>query len=224
MLNILWHDIRISALFILLVVAVWLMGALSMLRHGDAYFWWCQAFVLALVGLPEGLRWQAGSDRLLHSLPVSRTDVVRGRVLAAVGFLAAAGVLSAALAAALAALSLAARGVWIPWVEPATAILFLAVAAPLVAIEMMAFHRWPAGWAAGVVAVVLMATVTSIQLLSPGVSGGALTGAGGMVDAARDLIARVGAAWVWAAAVGAAGVVLLFSSRVSERCERRREF
>lgn len=224
MLNILWHNLRISALYWLLVVPVWVMGALSTIRHGDAYCWWGVVFALTLAGLPEAIRWRADSDRLIHSLPVSRTDVVRGRVLAAVVVLLAAWLLTAVLAAALAAVSLAARGVWLDWVEPSTALVWLAITAPLVAIETVAFHRWPAGWAAGIVIVALMLVFAASQWSVAGASGGVLTGADGMRDVVRHIDSRAGVATAWAGTAAAAVAAFLAAVHVSAWMDCRRDF
>lgn len=223
MLNVLWQHLRTSALFEALIVCVWALGSLPVFRHGDAFFWWTVAFAVAVVQMPYAVEWRAGTERLIHSLPVSRAQVAYGHVLAAAGAVAVALGLAAAIAAGLASLVWGIRGTWPAWVAPEAALVYVAVATPLVGLQVIANHRWSMAVAGVVTSLAFLLAFVAVALLTLG-PGGPLSGPRGLFELTRQTIESTGWPLAGAAVVAGAGTVFWLAARACRTACERREF
>jgi hypothetical protein len=233
MLNLFLKDVKAGAIFLWAVVPLNVVAALQVSRSGGAFFWanvTCAALILVAVSM---LEWKNDAEPFVHSLPVTRAMVVRGRYLTA----AAVGLLSLLVGATVGTArgsGLAAQGMpWPRWVSGDMALAFLLAFAVVAAVYLPCFFRW--GFGRGNVAAAL---VLAGGIVVTGLAGPAGTGiqaaAGGA--AARGLppgqiplgvallVERVGLAAGCLIVVALAALLLAVSAQVASRVYERREF
>ena len=234
MLNLFLKDVRAGAIFLWAVVPLNAVLALQVSRSGAGFFWAnvsCAAFILVAASM---LEWKNDAEPFVHSLPVTRAMVVRGRYVTA----AAIGVLSLSVVAGVGAargLSLAARGV--PWprlVSGDMALAFLLAFAVIVAVYLPCYFRW--GFGKGNVAAAL---VIAAGIIFSGIMGRAATGlpalpGWGAADAGVPpgripqgvavLVERLGLAAGGLIVLALAAGLLLVSAQIAVRAYERREF
>jgi hypothetical protein len=235
MLNLFLKDVKAGAIFLWAVVPLNIVAALQVSRSGGGFFWAnvaCAALIL--VGV-SALEWKNDTGPWVHSLPVTRTSVVRGRYLTA----AAVGLLSLLVAATVGlarGLGLAMRGApWPRWVAGDMALAFLLAFAVVAAIYLPCYFRWGFGKGNIAAALVLAGGIIASGLIGQNVAGSPLAGidasrahagvpAGLIPQAVARLVEQRGPAAGGALALGAAALVLWLSSLVAVRGYRRQEF
>lgn len=233
MLNLFLKDLRAGAVFLWAAVPFYVLWGLQVFSFGGAFFWGTVISASLLVVGVCTLDWKNGADLLVHSLPVTRADVVRARYLTA----AAAGALSLALGAALgigAAFLLESRGVpWPRWVAADVALAFVAAYALVIAVYLPCHFRWGFGRGNLVAALVLALGLVLADATRPFASeaagaAGAARAAGlplGQIPAGVSLfVGRMGLPAASILVLAAAAALLWLSSELAVRAVRRREF
>jgi hypothetical protein len=234
MLNLVWKDLRAAALYYCAIVPVLAFASLTGLRSGDAFFWWNVVSAAVLVATPMALDWSEGADRFVHSLPVSREDVVRARYAHA-ALIAAASFAASLGEAALVTWALSGSGVaWPPWIRTETALAFLLAASGVIALFLPCVFRFGFGAGPGVFAAIVIAGGFAIVPIGRAVGAIGpekfdLRGVQGIPGgpAARIVVQAVaasGQAGAAAAVVGGAAALLWASMRLSVRFHQSREF
>jgi ABC-2 type transport system permease protein len=234
MLNLFLKDVKAGAIFLWAVVPLNAVVALQMSRSGAGFFWanvTCAVFILVGVSM---LDWRNETARFVHSLPVTRAMVVRGRYLTA----AAVGLLSLLVGAAVGTargLGRAAQGApWPRWVAGDVALAFVLAFAVIAAVYLVCYFRW--GFGKGNVAAAL---VIAAGVVVSGIAGRAATGvpalatAGGagsgvppgrIPQAVAALVDRVGLAAGGIIVLALAAGLLLVSAQIAARAYERQEF
>jgi hypothetical protein len=222
MLKLFLKDVKAGAIFLWAVVPLNIVAALQVSRVSGAFFWAnvaCAAFILVGVSM---LEWKNDADPFVHSLPVTRAMVVRGRYVTA----AAIGLLSLLLAAAVGtarALGLAAQGAaWPRWVSADMALAFVLAFAVVAAIYLPCYFRW--GFGKGNVAAAL---VLAAGIVVSGITGGPVQGGmppGRIPEGVALLVERTGLAGGGIIVLGAAAALWWLSSQVAVRAYRQQEF
>jgi len=233
MLNLFLKDVRAGGIFLWAVVPLNIVAALQVSRSGGAFFWAnvaCAALILVAVSM---LEWKNDAEPFVHSLPVTRAMVVRGRYLTA----AAIGLLSLLVGATVGTargLGLAAQGMpWPRWVSGDMALAFLLAFTVVAAIYLPCHFRW--GFGRGNVAAALVLTA---GIVVTGLAGPALTGiqaaAGGAAQRGLPpgqipqgvalLVEHVGLVAGGIIVVALAAGLLAVSAQVAARAYERREF
>lgn len=233
MLKLFVKDVKAGAIFLWGIVPLNAVTVVTVSRSGDAVFWANVTFAAFVLVWLSMLEWKNGSDLFVHSLPVTRAMVVRGRYLSAIAI----GLLSMFVAAAIgiargAGLEMR-GGVWPRWVAADTALAFLLAYAIVAAIYLPCYFRWgfPRGNVAA--ALVLAAGIILSSAAGPAAMGIATSlpeatarhgvTAGIIPLGVARLVERLGLAGGGAAALGVAGVLLWVSSAVAVRACRRQE-
>ena len=235
MLTLMRKDLRVVAgfgwLLAWLVAPSYLVPVMTASRAGGMIFWVNVAFATAALVSVCLLEARSGADRFIHSLPVTRADVVRARYGTAIA-LAAVVLGIGATAGMMRALATASPGAaWPRWFSPDVGLAYLVVMAVVIAVYLPCFFRWGYGRGSVAAAVLLAGLVIagdaigneaeSLTMLAPG--------AGGLP---RGLVVRtvVAMADTWGLAAtsvialaGAAGT-LAVSAAAASRMYRRREF
>jgi hypothetical protein len=83
MLNLFLKDVKAGAIFLWAVVPLNMVAALQVSRSGAGFFWanvTCATLILVAVSM---LDWKNEAEPFVHSLPVTRAMVVRGRYVTA---------------------------------------------------------------------------------------------------------------------------------------------
>ena len=234
MLNLFLKDVKAGAVFLWVVVPLNVVAALQVSRSGAGFFWanvTCAALILVGVSM---LEWKNDARPFVHSLPVTRSMVVRGRYVTA----AAIGLLSLLIAATVGmarGLSLAAQGApWPRWVSGDMALAFLLAFAVIAAIYLPCHFRWGFGKGNVAAALVLATGIVASSVMAPAAPGLPALAAGGAARAGVPpgripqgvavLVERVGLAAGAFIVLGAAAVVLWVSSQVAVRAYRQQEF
>jgi hypothetical protein len=234
MLNVFLKDVRAGAIFLWAVIPLNGVLALQVSRSGGAFLWAnvaCAALILVAVSM---LDWKCGLEPFVHSLPVTRAAVVRGRYLTAI----AVGLLSLTVAAVVGvarALGLLSQGgAWPRWVAGDMALAFLLAYAVVAAIYLPCYYRWGFGKgnvaaalavAAGVI-VADLAGRASPELPSPSGSGPISGGmpAGLIPQGVARLAGHYGLAAGGVVVLLVAAGLLWASSQLAVRAYRNREF
>jgi len=234
MLNLFFKDVRAGALFLWAAVPLSVVTALQVSRSGGAFFWanvTCATLILVAVSM---LEWKYDADPFVHSLPVTRAMVVRGRYLTA----AAIGLLSLLVGTAVGtarALAFAAQGApWPRWVAPDMALAFVLAFAVIAAIYLPFFFRWGFGRGNVAAALVLTAGIIVSGIIAPAAAGLPALAAGsaahGGVPPGRIpqgvalLVERVGLAAGGIIVLTLAAGLLVISAQLAVRAYEPREF
>ena len=234
MLRLVRKDLQVAAgfgwLLAWLVAPSYLVPALAAARGGGAIFWLDVAFATAALVSICLMDARSGADRFIHSLPVTRADVVRGRYGTAVLLGAGSGLLGTLVGVAPALTSASAAAAWPRWLSPDVASAYVVVMAVVIAVYLPCYYRW--GYGRGSVAAAL---AMAGLVIAGDVAGGALIAGpvaarelglpGGFVVRAAVVIADTwGAGAAGLLAVGGASALLALSAAASIRWYGRREF
>ena len=231
MLNLFFKDVRAGALFLWAAVPLNVVTALQVSRSGGAFFWanvTCATLILVAVSM---LEWKYDADPFVHSLPVTRAMVVRGRYLTA----AAIGLLSLLVGTAVGtarALAFAAQGApWPRWVAPDMALAFVLAFAIVAAVYLPCYYRWGFGKgnvaAALVVAAgIIVTSITAPAFTATATGGAALVGVppGRIPHGVAALVDRFGLMAGGAIVLALAAGLLAASAQLAARTYERREF
>ncbi len=233
MLNLFLKDVKAGAIFLWAVVPLNVVAALQVSRSGGAFFWanvTCAALILVAVSM---LEWKNDAEPFVHSLPVTRAMVVRGRYLTA----AAVGLLSLLVGATVGTargLGLAAQGMpWPRWVSGDMALAFLLAFTVVAAIYLPCHFRWGFGRGNVAAALVLTAGIVVIGLAGPALTGiqAAASGAaqsgvppGRIPQGVALLVEEVGLVAGGIIVMALAAGLLAVSAQVAARAYERREF
>jgi hypothetical protein len=233
MLRLIRKDIRVIAAFgwliAWLVAPSYLVPAMVAARAGGAMLWVHVAFGAAAIVSACLLEARSGADRFVHSLPVTRADVVRGRYGTAV--VAALIVMGVGAAFGLVVGAASPDGAWPRWLAPDAGLAYLVVMAIITAVYLPCYFRW--GYGAG--------SVVAAMLLAGLVLAGDAAGSAARMDTAggqaqpglpRGLVMRLTAAAVgqWGlvaasfAAFAVAAMLLAASAAIAARAYRNRQF
>ena len=211
MLSLIGKDLRAGAPYIALKIVVLGLLLIGAVLAGKVFLVLSCVIAGALVALAPALDWSLDADTFVHSLPASRSDVVRARyatsVLLSAGWLAL---------AALIALGFASRvadggGVWPAWVALETALTAVVYVSVFIALFLASVFRFGTG-PGGLIAIMAFAVLAplGIRVVRP--------------EALAELMASVGAVVACAGVVMAMAAVIWVSMRASMRCYERREF
>jgi hypothetical protein len=234
MLNLFLKDVKAGAIFLWAVVPLNIVAALQFSRSGGVFFWanvTCAAFILVAISM---LEWKNDAEPFIHSLPVTRAMVVRGRYLTA----AAIGLLSlsvAALVGAARGFALSMKGSpWPRWVAGDTALAFVLVFAVVAAIYLPCYFRWGFGRGNVAAALALAAGIIVLDVLGPVVTGVLGTSAAGAAYGGlpAGVIPQGVARLVRGAGLAAGSVIVLavsagllaVSAQLAVRASERQEF
>jgi len=233
MLNLFLKDVKAGAIFLWAVVPLNVVAALQVSRSGGAFFWanvTCAALILVAVSM---LEWKNDAEPFVHSLPVTRAMVVRGRYLTA----AAVGLLSLLVGATVGTargLGLAAQGMpWPRWVSGDMALAFLLTFAVVAAIYLPCHFRWGFGRGNVAAALVLAGGIVVAGLAGPALSGiqAAAGGAaqrglppGQIPEGVALLVEQVGLVVGGSIVMALAAGLLAVSAQIAARAYERREF
>jgi hypothetical protein len=231
MLNVLLHDLRASALWLLPVIFVGLAGALPTARVGQAFFWWNILLATATALLAPTVEWREGTSTFLHSLPASRDQVVAARFVGGALAILIVCIVAAALALGVAAAVSAVGRPWPAWVTGDVLLAFVVVAASVIGPSLVLIFRFGLGPGSAASAVYLLACAACVEAAGTWVGGDVgsadlrFEAAGGIVRAAVSAAAgRMGFPVAAIGAVTAAGLIMWGTARAAQRAHRRREF
>jgi hypothetical protein len=234
MLNLFIKDIKVGAIFLWAIVPLYVVTALQVSRVGAGFFWvnvTCASLLLVSVSM---LDWKNEAEPFVHSLPVTRAMVVRGRYLTAI----AGGLLSLAIGSAIGAArgaSLVMRGEpWPRWVAGDVGLAFVLVFAFIASVYLPCYFRWGFGKGNVAAALVLAAAAIASDIVGPAITGVAAgPGAtlayagvprGQVTQGVAHLASRYGLAPAGLIVLGLAAVLLTVSAQVAARAYRRQEF
>jgi hypothetical protein len=235
MLTLMRKDLRVVAgfgwLLAWLVAPSYLVPVMTASRAGGMIFWVNVAFATAALVSVCLLEARSGADRFIHSLPVTRADVVRARYGTAIALAAVVLGIGAAAGMALALATAPPGAAWPRWFSPDVGLAYLVVMAIVIAIYLPCYFRWGYGRGSVAAAVLLAGLVIagdaigneadSLARLAPG--------AGGLP---RGLLVRtvVAMADTWGLAAASLAVaaavagLLAASAALAVRAYRTREF
>ena len=227
MLRLIQKDVRVIAAFgwliMWLVAPSYLVPAMLAARAGGAFLWVNVAFGAAAIVSVCLLDARSGADRFIHSLPLTRTDVVRGRYGTAV--VLALIVMLVGIAFGLTAGLASQDGVWPRWLSPDVGLAYLVVMALLIAVYLPCYFRW--GYGAGtVVAAVLLAGLVIAGDAAGGAMGASPPGlpSGLVVRLTVAAVERWGLVVASIAGVAGGGLLLAASAALAARGYRGRQF
>jgi hypothetical protein len=211
MLSLVGKDLRAIALPLCLIVPTLGLPGVGALLAGQVYLVLSCAIAANLVAVAPAIEWSVGADPFVHSLPVSRVDVVKARYAASL--LLAAGCLAlAASTAVVFASSVVGHGsVWPAWVALETALAAAIYVSVYIAVFLGCVFRF--GTATGGV-VSALAIAVLIPLGARYVKPEALAK---LMEAMGTVPAAVGVMLAMA-------LLIWLSMRISMRCHERREF
>jgi hypothetical protein len=235
MLTLMRKDLRVVAgfgwLIAWLVAPSYLVPAMTASRAGGTIFWVDVAFATAALVSLCLLDARSGADRFVHSLPVTRTDVVRARYGTAVALAVVVLAIGAATGMARAIATAPPGAAWPRWFAPDVGLAYLVVMTVIIAVYLPCYFRWGYGRGSVVAALLLAGLVIGGDVL--GGEAGLLSGlAPRPAGLPRGLVVRAVVAMVDARGLAAAGVIALAgaaamlaaSAEVASRLYRRREF
>jgi len=229
MLRLIQKDLRVIAAFgwliVWLVAPSYLVPAIAAAGTGRVFLWVNVAFAAAALVSVCLLDARSGADRFIHSLPVTRADVVRARYVTAIVLAIIVLGIGAAVGVARALASASSGEAWPRWLAPEIGLAYLVVMALLIAVYLPCYFRW--GYGAGtVVAAVLLA-----GLVIAGDAAGRAMGAA-PPGLPRGLVVRLTVAGVerWGlvvasmAGAAAGGLLVAASAALAARGYRDRQF
>jgi hypothetical protein len=232
MLKLFETDLRVCAVFLWVVVPLYLVTALTTSGFGGVYFWINVTIACQLLVGVSMLDWKNDAARFILSLPVTRATAVKARYATAV-LIGLASLAVGALVGLSRALVLTTRGQpWPRWMAADVGLAFVFVFAFIVAIYLPCYFRWGYGKGAVAAALILASTIVASDVLWPFVLGTVSGAAAGGDDLPRGSVAhgvallasRLGLAAAGIVVMGAAAVMLWLSAQASVRAYQRREF
>jgi len=229
MLTLVRKDIAVVAAFgwliVWLVAPSYLVPAIAAARTGRVYLWVNVAFAAAAIVSVCLLDARSGADRFIHSLPVTRADVVRARYVTAI--VLAIGVLGIGTAVGVIHVLAAAPSgeAWPRWLAPDVGLAYVVVMTLLIAAYLPCYFRW--GYGAGtIVAAVLLAGLVIAGDVAGGAMGAAPPGLprGLAVRLTVAAVERWGLVAASIAGVAGGGLLLAASAALAARGYRDRQF
>jgi hypothetical protein len=211
MLSLVGKDLRAGALYLAVKAPVLGLFLLESLLIGKRFVIVASVEAAILAVVASALDWSVGAEPFVHSLPVSRRDVVKARYAT---FLLLSGVwlaVAAITALIVASIVLARGGIWPAWVALEAVLRAVIYVGVFIAIFPACVFRFGMG-RGGVVATLVLAVLAplGISLVRPA-DVEWLLGAIGIVPACAGVTVAV-------------GLVIWMSMRISMRCYERREF
>jgi ABC-2 type transport system permease protein len=234
MLTLVRKDLQVAAgfgwLLAWLVAPSYLVPALAAARGGGVLFWLDVVFATAALVSICLMDACSGADRFIHSLPVTRADVVRGRYGTAVLLGAVSAVLGAVVGVVPVLTSASTAAAWPRWLSADVAAAYVVVMSAVIAVYLPCYFRW--GYGRGSVAAAL---AMAGLIIAGDVAGGAIGAgplaprqpglpAGIVVQAAVAMADSWGTATAGVLAAASASTMLALSAAVSVRWHGRREF
>lgn len=235
MLTLMRKDLRVVAgfgwLLAWLVAPSYLVTAFAAARSGAVMFWLDVVFATAALVSVCLMDARSGADRFIHSLPVTRADVVRGRYATAVLLGAGSAVLGALVGGVTALTSAPAAAAWPRWLSPDVGLAYLVTMAIIIAVYLPCYFRWGYGRGSVTAAVLLAGLVIAGDVVGrqSGILAGLTADANGLP---RGLVVRsvvamadmLGMAAACAITLGGAATLLAASAAAAARAYRRRDF
>jgi hypothetical protein len=235
MLTLMRKDLQVVAgfgwLIAWLVAPSYLVPVMTASRAGGMIFWVNVVFATAALVSVCLLDARSGADRFVHSLPVTRTDVVRARYGSAVTLAIVVLGIGAAAGMALSTATAPSGANWPRWFAPDVGLAYLVVMAVIIAVYLPCYFRWGYGRGSVVAAVVLAGLVIAGDVIGreAGLASGLAPHPAGLP---RGLVVRAVVAVADARGLASAGVVALAgaaavlaaSAAAASRLYRRREF
>jgi hypothetical protein len=235
MLTLMRKDLRVVAgfgwLLAWLVAPSYLVPAITASRSGGMIFWVDVAFATAALVSVCLVDARSGADQFVHSLPVTRTDVVRARYGTAVALALIVLGIGAATGMARDIATAPPGAAWPRWFAPDVGLAYLVVMAVIIAIYLPCYFRWGFGRGSVVAAVLLAGLVIAgdviardADLVSGLPSRPAGLPRGLVVRAVVGMADARGLAATGAVALAGAAAILAASAAAASRLYRRREF
>ena len=226
MLSLIYKDVRVGLPFLLMVVAMFILGSLGAVR-APVFFWVSLVFATMLMFGLSQMDWRHGVDRFVHSLPVSRDLVVYSRYGSAL--------LGGALTLTIAGVSGVLRGMafdsvgraWPRLVSADVALAWVVLFAAIVALYLPCYFRWGhgKGYVVGALAIAAGAVAGDLVQQAAGRGDGeAGLPQGLVVLGVVEAAARLGLPLTAALVLGASGLMLVVSAQLSAWVYRSREF
>ena len=211
MLSLVAKDFRVIALHLCVMVPTLGMVALGAVWSGTVFFWFAVAVAEVLVATGPAIDWGADSAAFIHSLPVSRADVVRERYVTAVVLALSTLALTTLVAGTYAMVIVSHGGAWPPWIGPQTMLEYVVVVAGTTAVFLPCVFRFGPGTGGCVFALIVgvIAVSSSRHPVAYLVTSSAGT---------------VGLPTTGVVVLATAACALWASMRFSTRCYERREF
>ena len=210
-MSLIGKDLRATALYLSIKVPTLGLLLLGALVAGKAFLVVASVMAAILIVVAPALDWSVGADAFVHSLPVSRADVVRARY--ALSLLLAAGcfILATVMAVTFAWVRQAHGLAWPAWVAAETALTGVIYISAFVAIFLASVYRLGIIFG-GIVTTMIFAVLSpaGIRLVAP--------------SAVADLSASIGSVAAGAGIVVVMAALLWLSMRISIRSYERREF
>jgi len=235
MLTLVRKDIGVVAAFgwliVWLVAPSYLVPAIAAARTGGVYLWVNVAFAAAAIVSVCLLDARSGADRFIHSLPVTRADVVRARYVTAIVLALVVLGIGSAIGVTRTLASASSGEAWPRWLALDVGLAYLIVLAIIISVYLPCYFRW--GYGAGtVVAAALLAGIVLAGDVAGGMAGLREAAVPALAGLPRGFAVRMAAAaaarWGVAAAVlggvAAAAVLLAASAAVAARAYRDRQF
>jgi len=226
MLSLIYKDLRVGLPFLVVLVVMFVLGSAGAVR-APVFFWVSLVFAATLMlGLSQ-MDWRHGVDRFVHSLPVSRAQVVYSRYVAAL--------LGGALTLAIAGIAGLLRGMaldtvglaWPRMVAADVALAWVMLFAALVALYLPCYFRWGHGKGYIIGALTIASGVVAGDFIRRTFEHGDVVEGlprGFVVSAVTDAGATFGVPLTAVAVLGLSGVLLAVSARLSVHAYRHREF
>lgn len=211
MLSLIGKDLRATALYLVLKVLVFGLFVIAALVAGRVFLVLSCVVAALLVVVAPSLDWSVGADAFVHSLPVSRRDVVRARyatsLLLAGGWLA----IAALIAVIFASTVVAHGGAWPVWVALETALTALLYVSVFLAVFLASVFRFGVvgGGTITTMAMAVLAPV-GIRVVTPADLAAMMRAVGVVPACAGVMLATAGIIWI--------------SMRISVRGYESREF
>ena len=229
MLRLIQKDVRVIAAFgwliMWLVAPSYLVPAMLAARAGGAFLWVNVAFGAAAIVSVCLLDARSGADRFIHSLPLTRTDVVRGRYGTAV--VLALVVMGIGAGFGLAVWSASRDGAWPRWLSPDVGLAYLVVMAIIISVYLPCYFRWGYGAGTVVAAALLAGLIVAGDVVGTREEGATMLAGlprGFAVRMTAAAVARWGLVAAMLGGVAAAAALLTASAAVAARAYRDRQF
>jgi hypothetical protein len=226
MLNLIYKDLRVGLPFLLLAGLVFILGSIAAVR-APAFFWVCLVFATALMFGQSQMDWRHGLDRFVHSLPVSRDLVVYSRY----GSAMLGGALTLAIAGSAGVLrGMTLESVGLAWPRMMSfdvGLAWLLLFAAIVSLYLPCYFRWGHGKGYIIGALAIAGGVMAGGFIQEALGRGEVVQdlpQGLVVSIVVDAAARLGLPLTALLVLGASGILLLASARVSVRACSSHEF
>ncbi len=211
MLNLVGKDIRVVVLYLCLIVPTLGLLVVGALFEGKAFLALSCVMAATVVAVALMADWTLGTESFVHSLPVSRTDVVKARYTTSLLLAGGCLILSAGIAVIFASNYAVRVGAWPAWVAVEMALTAVVYVGVYIAVFLGCLFRlgMARGGAVSTMAFIVLAEVGFLYV-NP--------------EALAKLMKAVGAATATAGVVLAMALIIWLSMRIAMRSYERREF